>query len=348
MDKVPGHEATWNCSGDTWLYPGGDALDDDLKFVRRFRIGPIPNQAFLKGTCRAGELLNEGHHQIRLLGDFLLSTYGSIVGKSKRHFRFRSTYANRCLACLQVLAHKMMSGSDPIDVFVANEELEALVPNPHLCPAFEGVMDEVLNDSSPFGSELAAYNSRMKQIKKSRNLSATPHWMRMGELLVTQHCAGVGFPPGMDTALMVDSQQLLLHFYRQAFATEKTTKMGAGLLLSEIYFGLRDYLVGGSDAHITLICGHTLSIVSLFAALNMTIRWPEYGTMVGFDLLQTQDQYAVRVTVNGESHATYSWREFENLAVLMRPSEEECKVKYPFPERDKKNTGSKMLAMSFS
>jgi hypothetical protein len=80
----------------------------------------------------------------------------------------------------------------------------------------------------------------------------------------------------------------------------------------------------------------------------MTIRWPEYGTAVAFDLLQTQEQYAVRVTVNGESHAIYSWSEFEGLARLMRPSEQECKVKYPFPEKDKKSTGSKLLAMSFS
>jgi hypothetical protein len=112
-------------------------------------------------------------------------------------------------------------------------------------------MAGVLNDGSPFGFELAAYNSPIKQIKKSGNLSARP-------LDADGRTAPDPIGPGMDAPFMVDSQQLLMHFYRPAFATDKNKKMGAGLLLSDIHFGLRNYLAGGSDDQITLICGHTL------------------------------------------------------------------------------------------
>jgi hypothetical protein len=69
---------------------------------------------------------------------------------------------------------------------------------------------------------------------------------------------------------------------------------------------------------------------------------------VAFGLLQTQEQYPVRVTFIGESQATYSWSEFESLAMLVRPSKEECKVKYPFPEKATESARSQMLEISFS
>jgi hypothetical protein len=152
LDKIPGTDVAWNCSGPTWLYPGGDPLNDELRVAHQFEIRPISNQTFLKGNCRAGELLPEGIRQIRELSDHIATVYSSILPRhhAKRSISFRSTYTNRCLASLQVLSDSLLSGSDPVDVFVANEELESLVPNSFLCPALDSRIQQILSENSTF------------------------------------------------------------------------------------------------------------------------------------------------------------------------------------------------------
>jgi hypothetical protein len=350
LDKIPGTDVVWNCSGPNWLYPGGDPLNDELEFANQFEIRPLPNQTFLKGNCRAGELLPEGIRQMRQLSDYIATVYPSILPRrhAKRSISFRSTYTNRCLASLQVLSDSLLSGSDPVDVFVANEELESLIPNSFLCPSLESQISAILDENSSFGQQLSLFTEKVNLIKIAFNLSAIPHWMRMGEFLVTLQCANVTFPPGFDEDLMIESTDLLVNYSRHLLSTNENRKFGAGILLSEIYVGMRDYLSGASDARIALICGHTMSILSLMAGLNLTMGWPEFGSIVAFEVLKKEEELMVRVALNGKAIAVYGMAEFRELAMGGRPTEEECRVRYPFPERDKKAAGTKITQLSFS
>jgi hypothetical protein len=352
LDKIPGHDIEWNCSSDTWLYPGGNSLTDSQSFHREFKIRPLPDRSFLRGSCRAGELLPGGAAQLKVFADYVLKHYGDILPKmyGKRKIGWRSTYTNRCLGSLQMVAEVLFPGNEPIDVFVANEELESLVPNGYLCPAFEDVMIETLNENGSFGMKLARFQEKLEEIKKEWKLLAMPHWMRLAELLVTRDCTEVGFTPGTDRKLMEESMEVVLDFYREIGRTENGRRLASGLLLSEIYLTLRDYLVGGSDATITFVCGHTLSMISLMTALNVSLSWPPFGAFVGFDLLENTatKEYLVRVSVNGKVEAKFTWKDFEKNAIAMRPGEEECRIQYPYPERNKKSLAIKLLQMSFS
>ena len=349
VDKVPGHEVEWECNGDNWLYPGGDSLDDELNFVHKFRIKPIPDQSFLQGNCRAGELLPDGVKQMKALSDFVLANYGGILPKhfEKRKLAFRSTYTNRCLASLQTIAHYLFPGTEPIDVFVANEELESLVPNSYICPAFEDTMQEVLRENSSFAGVLGAYTAKLESIRKENNISALPHWMRMGELLVTHSCANKQFPAGFDESSMLDSTNLLVNFYNKTLSGG--VRFGAGVLFFDMYLGMRDYISGASDASVAFVCGHTLTFFSIFASLGVEIEWSSFGSVISFELLTRDDSgYFVRVLHNGRQLRIMPFSEFEAMATSLRPSEEECRIVFPFQEKDKKNMGIKMLQMSFS
>jgi hypothetical protein len=170
----------------------------------------------------------------------------------------------------------------------------------------------------------------------------------MGELLVTRHCANVSLPPGFDEDLLVESTELLVNYTRELLGSDEGRKFGAGILVSEIYLGMRDYLSGASDARIALVCGHTMSIMSLMAGLNLTIVWPEFGSIIAFELLKKEEEMKVRILINGKAVAIYGLDQFRELAMGVRPTEEECQVKYPFPERDKKAAGTKITQLSFS
>lgn len=345
VDKIPGHETEWKCSSDNWLFPGGNSLNDELGFIHQFRIKPIEDQSFLKGSCRAGELLEEGFQQMKTLAAFLSKNYNSVLPSKfeKRRMSFRSTYTNRCLASLQALISTLFQGTEPIDVFVSNEELESLVPNSYICPAFEDIMNGVLKGN--FSSRLAAFTTTLETIKTQQNITATPHWMRMGELLVTHKCGKMPLP-GFDNDITKDSMNILIDFYKDALSTGK--RLGSGVLLSEIYIAMRDYLSGGSDSSAVFVSGHTLTIMSLMAALDIELAWPPFGSMFAFEVLEKQDQFFVRVMLNGKSMKVMPLDDFRDKAMKMRPTEEECRAVYPFLEKNKKSMGIKMLQMSFS
>lgn len=348
VDKVPGHEVEWECDGDNWLYPGGDSLDDELEFSHKFRIKPIPDQSFLRGTCRAGELLPEGVKQMKALAEYIRENYNDILPKhfEKRKLAFRSTYTNRCLASLQTIAHYLFPGTEPVDVFVANEELESLVPNSYICPALEDTMRAVLSENSTFSATLASYTAALNAIRTTHNITALPHWMRMGELLVTHHCAGKQFPTGFNETFMEDSTNLLVSFYNHTLT--EGLRFGAGVLFFDIYLGIRDYLTGASDVTAAFICGHTLTEFSLSAALGINITWPPFASLMQFELLVRDGEHFVRILHNGRSVRLFPLREFAATAASLRPDEKECQVAFPFQEKDKKKMGIKMLQMSFS
>jgi hypothetical protein len=351
VDKIPGFDIQWNCSGDNWLYPGGNPLNDKQPFLTEFKIRPISERSFLRGSCRAGELLPAGTAQMKVLAAHVSKQYGSLLPSpyAKRSVNWRSTYSNRCLACQQVLAHELFKGSDPIDVFVANDELESLVPNGYLCPALQDVMNAVLGENTSFGVQLARFTDHLGEIKKEWKLPAIPHWMRMAEMLVTQNCTDVGFTPGTDRSLMEEAIGILVEFYRAIGREPRGKQFMSGILLSEIYLALRDYQAGSSDATITFVCGHTLSIVSLMTALNISTGWPPFGALLAFELVESKNrERSVRVVINGKTEMTFSWADFEHLALSLRPTEAECRISYPYPEPDKKSLGMKMLHMSFS
>lgn len=350
MDKVPGHEVTWECPGDNWLYPGGDSLNDEIGFRRQFRIKPIEEQSFLIGTCRAGELLSEGVKQMKVIANFISERYQTVLPKKfeKRRLAFRSTYTNRCLASLQALMHYMFPGAEPIEVFVANEELETLVPNGYVCPALGSVMkDIVTTNGTVFRELLDKYNEMIGSVKNENNVTAVPHFMRMAEMLVTHHCESRVFPPGFDDSTMNASVEIIVAFFNEVFA--KNRRFASGILLSEIYIGMRDYLSGGTDASSVFISGHTLTLMSIMGATGMDLTWPQPGAMISFELLENDDgAHVVRALVNGHTTMSMPLAEFRDKAMSLRPTEEECKMQYPFTERDKKDFGVKMLQMSFS
>ncbi|OHT00604.1 hypothetical protein TRFO_32722 [Tritrichomonas foetus] len=350
VDKIPEAEVTWNCTSDNWLFPGGNALNDELQFSKKFRIKPISYQSFLLGNCRAGELLETGMKQMSKLAEFLKKTYSNIIPDhfKKRALSFRSTYTNRCLTCIQILAHHLFPGDEPIDVFVANEELESLVPNSYLCPSLGALYDEQTNKNSSFSKHLKQYDDQLSLIKNESNFSAVPHWVRMAEYLVTTKCANISYPGAFNDKFLNESADLLMTFFNHSINNDNGKKYASGILMSEIYLGMRDYLSGKSDTQFVLICGHTLTFTSLLSALNKTLTWQSYGAYMAFDLLQKNDELLIRTVLNGKTIANFMFSDFENIVMNLRPTEEECKIKYPFMEKDKKSLATKFLAMSFS
>lgn len=350
IDKIPGQEIQWNCSGNDWIYPGGNPLNDELKFVHQFQIKPISHQSFLHGTCRAGDLLEDGVKQMKRLSSFIKNSYSSILTSSfqKRSFSFRSTYTNRCLACIQNIVQGLYDGNEPVDVFVSNEELETLVPNGFICPALQNIFENTLSNHSAFYKVLNEYDSQLNEIKRLNNITAVPHWLRLGEYLVTRKCANTPTPKGFDDKIMNISMNALIKFYEEVLSTENGRKFGTGLLLSEIYYGMRDFLSGGSDSKFVLVCGHSLTFVSLLSSLQIEVTWPQYGSFLSFDLLEKGYEYIVRITQNGHEIKSFQLNEFEQYINLNRPTEKECNVIYPFQEKDKKSLAITLLQMAFS
>jgi len=350
IDKIPGHEAIWNCTGDNWLFPGGHALNEDVMFLHQFKINPIPKQSFLKGNCRAGELIDEGIRQIKEISLQISKNYPSLLPESfsKRHFNFRSTYTNRCLASIQILMHYLYPGSDPIDVFVSNEELETLIPNPYICPELSTVMQSIIADNTTFGKTLADFSAKLQQHMATKNITAIPHWMRLGELLSTHHCAELGLPGGFEDDILDESLKILSDFYDRIIKDVNGRKYAIGLLLSDLYLGMRDHISGVSDSKINIFCGHSLSIMSLLNFFNVSSGFPSFGSYISFELLSKLDQHFVRLTYNGEQLSIMSFEDFQYMVLSNRPKERECKIQYPYIEKDKKNPGTKFLQMSFS
>ncbi|KAH0791704.1 acid phosphatase [Histomonas meleagridis] len=353
IDKIPGHDIPWNCTGEEWLYPGGNSLNDEHKFKNQFIIKTIPHQSFLRGTCRAGELLNQGIEQMNNLGDYLQSNYKSLLSTldSRRSFSFRSTYTNRCLASIQTVAQKLLPGEDPVDVFVANEELESLVPNSYLCPKLGSLYRDVQTPNSTFSKKMKIFNNHLNHIKNISNITVVPHWSRIGELLITRHCANQHLPGKFTNEFMAESANLLVDFYMGVMNLTKGRSFSSGLLLSDIYLDMRDYLSGAKKSQFTLICGHTLTIVSLLASLNETVTFPEFGKFVAFEVLEKNENpnsHLVRILLNGEVLKTMEFKEFEKMVLQMRPKEEECGIRYPFLEKDKGDPGIKLLHYAFS
>ena len=350
VDKIPGHEGNWTCSGENWIYPGGDAFNEDISFLHQFKIKPIPHQTFLKGTCRAGDLLESGIDQIKRLADYLKNTYKEIIPQKfqKRKINFRSTYTNRCLGSLQTIAHYLFKGSEPLDVFVSNDELETLVPNTYMCPALYDVMSKIQEDNqSIFYQNLTAFNSEVEKLQKEDNITAVPHWLRLGEMITTHLCNDVYLPKGFSN-ISQKSIDTLVNFYSALLNDEKGKKFGSGLLLFDIYLAIRDYLSGATNAQINFVSGHTLTLMSIEAALGLDLKFHAFGDFISIELLKKGNNRIVRVTENGVFAKQFNLPDFIKLAKELRPNEEECKVKYPFQEKDKKAPGTKILQMSFS
>lgn len=360
IDKIPEKEIIWNCSSDNYLFPGGNPLNDDLVFTPQFKIKPIPEQSFLLGSCRAGELLEEGISQIVNLADFLKQKVYSSFFPSKfnrRFISFRSTYTNRCMASIQVLAHHLFPGIDPIDVFVANEELESLIPNTYLCPTLNSIYESVNQKNTTFMKKLSEYHKKLKKIKDESQITAVPHWLRMAEYLSTLKCSNISYPGTFTDNFLQQSSNILLDFFNEVtnYSTNPNgIKYCSGILFSEIYLGMRDFLSGRTDTKVIFICGHTLTFISLMSSLNLTLEWIPCASYLSFDLLvknesnKLNSQMIVLVHLNGRKVAQFDFKEFEKKALELRPTEKECNITYPFIEKDKKSQSTKFLLMSFS
>ena len=147
------------------------------------------------------------------------------------------------------------------------------------------------------------------------------------------------------------SSSLLIDYYEKVM--EENLNKTAGLLFYDIYLGIRDFLSGGSSAPFALICGHTLTQLSLRSILNISSsyedKWPTFGTMMAFEVLKAKDsKIMIRILTDGIEKKRFSLEEFSNFAQKMRPDETECQMKYPYVEKDKKSFGIKMLQMAFS
>lgn len=356
VDKIPGHEFVWNCTSDNWLFPGGDPLNDELQFSKHFRLKPIENQSFLLGNCRAGELLDLGINQIKNLATFLKKIYANFIPISfnRRILSFRSSYTNRCMSSIQILAQNLFPNKKPIDVFVANEELDSIVPNPYLCPALSLIYDSINQKNPNFSIYLSSYNKHLNQIQNDSKMMAVPHWMRMTEYLTNTKCAKFPYPGTFSDSFLNESTHLFLHFFKNSLNSFDGLKYGTGILISEIFLGMRDYLAGRSDSQLTFISGHTLTFISIFSALNLSFEWPPYASFISFDLLLKKnsvlstENLMLRVLYNGKIIKEMAFSEFEKWALKIRPTEEECNIKYPFIEKDKKSRSTKYLSMSFS
>lgn len=355
IDKIPGNEIPWNCTGGEWLYPGGSGLSDEVRFKSQFIIKQIERQSFLKGNCKAGELLNEGIEQMKDLGKHLARTYRVLVDESKKYgnniFSFRSTYNNRCLASMQIVAQQLLKNDKQIDVFVANEELESLVPNSYSCPKLGILYNQTFEKNSSFYNDKMKYEKHLDEIKNISGITVVPHWSRIGEYLVTRKCAHINLPGKFNESFMNESVNLLVNFYKNVMKLEKGKSFASGLLLSEIYLGMRDFLAGSSRSKINLICGHTLTLVSILSSLNLTVKYKPYGSYIAFELYEKDDKankFIVRVLVDGKLMITIDFDEFKKKVMNLRPSEEECQIRYPYLEKDKKDPGIKLLQFAFS
>lgn len=358
IDKIPEKEIIWNCSSDNYLFPGGNPLNDNLEFVPQFKIKPIPEQSFLLGSCRAGEILEEGKSQIIKLANFLKQqVYKNFLPSefNRRLISFRSTYTNRCMASIQILAHQLFPGSDPIDVFVANEELESLIPNTYICPSLNTIFESTSKENTTFSKELSKYKKQLEQIKKESQITAVPHWARMAEYLSTLKCSNISYPGTFSDDFLKKSSEILLNFFNESIKNSKNlngTRFGSGILFSEIYLGMRDFLTGRTDTKVTFMCGHTLTFVSLLSALNLNLEWAPSASYMAFDLLgkngDLNSPLIVRVSFNGKTIVKLDFKDFERKALKLRPTEKECNITYPFMEKDKKSKATKFLFMSFS
>ena len=353
VDKFPKYSATdWNCYGPDWIAPGGDQFDEDIFFMHQFRLEPIPEETFLNSKCQAGHILENGTLQIRRLAEQLLyKAYPSLLPKDykKRMINSRSTYQNRCIQSLQVLFHYLFHFSQKtiIDDFVANEELEDLVPNPIMCPSLGKVIDKVENISE-FISQKEELMKELERLKKEDDLIAIPHWARLPELFSTYICEDKPLPPGFDYNITDQSFKLFENFFRLLFKDEDGKRYGTGILLYDIYLYIRDYLSGSTKAKFNFISGHTLTLMALQAAFDLDIRYPAFADYIAIELLKKDNERYVAIKQNGDNMKTYTLDEFFDYAKKMRPSEKECNISYPFVEKDKKDIRTTYLQMSFS
>ena len=355
-DKIFEAEIVWNCSSQNWIYPGGNSRSADIPFHKQFRINPISEQSFLIGTCRAGEILETGYHQMIKFAKFIKETYQSLLPKNynPRLLSFRSSYTGRCMSCIQILTNYLYpdeftdSFKNPIDVFVADEELETLVPNNYVCPSIGIIYDNQFKENSSFSLQLNLHNKKLKHILKKSNFSAAPQWIRMPEYLSTLKCSNIPYPGEFNDKFLKNSTKLFLDFFNNSLSSENGRKYGTGLLISDIYIGMRDYLSGRSDSQIIFICGHTLSFISLFSAFQLNLTWPPYGSYFSFDLLQKNEDIIINIVFNGKILTTMGFKEFEQFAKDIRPNEDECQFQFPYIEKDKKSYSGKFLSMMFS
>ena len=197
----------------------------------------------------------------------------------------------------------------------------------------------------------------MEKIKKESQITAVPHWVRMTEYLSTLKCSNVNYPGTFNDDFLKKSSDLFLNFFNESMnyhSNPNGTKYGSGVLFSEIYLGMRDFLSGRTDTKVIFICGHTITFISLLSALNLNLEWLPSASYMSFDLLAKNDQKVinspmiVRVSLNGKTIAQYDFKEFEKKALNLRPTEKECNITYPFMEKDKKSQATKFLFMLFS
>lgn len=350
IDKIPGHDANWECTTKQILYPGKDAFDEETNNVNIFRAVPIPSQSFLKGTCQAGALLDEGVDQMVSLAKYLKRNYASILPQTykRRAFNFRSTYTDRTMNCLEVIVSRLYDELTPVELFVSNEELESLVPNPYLCPALSSILDIEQSNDTEIAKRIEAFNEKIKNLKNAAKIVATPSWRRMGEMLSTHICHKAYLPPGFDEKLSNEATNLLIDYYTSLINDTQRVKYASGLLLSDIYYGMRDYLSGAKQSKMALISGHTLSMVSLELAFGLNVTFPAFGDFISIELLRNGNDRIVNILQNGVLAKTMTLDEYINFSVSIRPSESDCKIKWPFVEKDKKDPGTDILAKSFS
>ena len=352
VDKFPKFSAKdWKCDGSDWIAPGGDQYDEDIAFLHQYRLEPIPEETFLNSKCEAGHILENGTRQIKYLAEHILKTYSSILPKEykKRIINSRSTYQNRCIQSLQILYHFLFHFSQAtiIDDFVANEELEALVPNPIMCPALGSLIEKVQN-STEFVNEYENLKKNIEPLKKQNGILAVPHWMRLPELFSTYICEDKPLPPGFDFGIINQAFTLFENFFKLLFKEEDGRRFGTGILVYDIYLYIRDYLSGSTNAQFNFVSGHTLTLMALQAAFGLHIQYPAFGDFIAFELLKKGDDRIIKVTYNGDNNRTFTLNEFFEYAKHMRPSENECNISYPFVERDKKDFKTTFLQMSFS
>ncbi|EAY18217.1 hypothetical protein TVAG_122830 [Trichomonas vaginalis G3] len=351
IDKIPGHDANWECSAKQILYPGKDAFDEQSNNnINVFRAVPISSQSFLKGTCQAGSLLDTGIDQMVSLAKYIKRTYSSILPNKyhKRAFNFRSTYTDRTMNCLEVIISHLYDELTPIELFVANEELESLVPNPYLCPELSKVLDIEKDESLEITKRIKEFNKKIENLKNESKIVAAPSWRRMGEMLSAHICNNAYLPPGFDEKLSNEATNLLVDYYKSVISDKQKVKYSSGLLLSDIYFGMRDYLTGMKQSKFALIAGHTLSIVSLELAFGLNTTFPAFGDFISIELLRKDQDRIVNIVQNGIIKKTMKLQEFIDFTLEMRPKESECKIQWPFAEKDKKDPGTEILSKSFS
>lgn len=359
VDKIPNFDIYWNCSNYNWIYPGGDPHKDDYEFVHQFRIKPIESQSFLKGTCRAGDLLDIGFQQMKNLSDHLKNVYHSFLPKDgfdRRTINARSTYTNRCLASLQALIHYLFESDDVIDTFVSNEELETMIPNPYLCPKLADLMNNQLENNISFKELLDDLKKDLNEIKSINKIVAIPKWNRIPELFSTHYCMYGGFPGGYNETHLNKSIYVFEKYYENIISDENTRKYMSGLFLSDIFQGIVDGLTNPENPTTSFFSGHTLTMISLMSIFKLPVMFPPYASYFAIELYRSSKdnlfkkdkELVIRVLFNGMVVKEYTFNEFHQLVASLHPSESECELNYPFMEADKKSPISKILKYSFS